>query len=130
VSALARICRHGELVPAGGSCARCRAETRERDRRRGSSTERGYDGPYQRLRRQVLGEETTCWLCGLPPRAGDPLTVDHVLPIKLGGLNVRSNLRAAHASCNYGRGAGTPGGGLGIEAKKAAPTHTPARRAL
>jgi hypothetical protein len=28
VSPLARVCRHGEIVPAGGSCSRCQAEKR------------------------------------------------------------------------------------------------------
>jgi 5-methylcytosine-specific restriction endonuclease McrA len=126
-----RICRHGELVPAGDSCARCRAEARAYDRRRGTPAERGYDGHYQRLRRQVLGEESVCWLCGLPPRAGDPLTVDHVVSLKFGGLNVRCNLHAAHASCNYGRGARLPEGGTGRGVNKdPAPTQSPGRRAL
>ena len=101
----ARVCRHGEIVPAGRSCSRCRAEKRERSRRRGTSTARGYDRSYRSLRKQVLAEERACWICGHPARLGDPLTVDHVLPLALGGVNHRSNLRAAHSSCNSGRGA-------------------------
>jgi 5-methylcytosine-specific restriction endonuclease McrA len=100
----ARICRHGEIVPAGGSCSRCREEARARYRRRGSASVRGYDRAYVRLRPQVLSEEQVCWLCGLPARPGDPLTVDHVLPLALGGTSHRTNLRAAHASCNSSRG--------------------------
>jgi 5-methylcytosine-specific restriction endonuclease McrA len=57
------------------------------ERRRGSPTARGYGRDYQALRRQVLAEEQACWLCGYPARVGDPLTVDHVLPLALGGVN-------------------------------------------
>jgi hypothetical protein len=39
-----RVCRHGEIVPAGGSCPRCREEERERYRRRGTA-----DGSRLRL---------------------------------------------------------------------------------
>jgi hypothetical protein len=68
----ARICRHGEIVPAGGSCSRCREEARARYRRRGSASVRGYDRAYVRLRPQVLSEEQVCWLCGLPARSRRP----------------------------------------------------------
>jgi 5-methylcytosine-specific restriction endonuclease McrA len=101
----ARVCRHGEIVPAGSFCPRCRAEGQARSHRRGSSTARGYGATYRSLRRQVLIEEQACWICGYPARLGDPLTVDHVLPLALGGVNTRTNLRAAHLSCNSGRGA-------------------------
>jgi hypothetical protein len=29
---------------------------------------------------QVLAERTTCWICGQPARAGDELTLDHLVP--------------------------------------------------
>jgi 5-methylcytosine-specific restriction endonuclease McrA len=93
--------------PAKGT--RCtvhrKAVERERDRRRGSPTARGYGPTYQRLRRQVLAEERSCWLCGPPARLGDPLTVDHILTLALGGVNTRGDLHAAHLSCNSRRGA-------------------------
>jgi 5-methylcytosine-specific restriction endonuclease McrA len=88
----------------GGSCPRCREGELARYRRRGSNSARGYDRAYLRLRRQVLSEEWACWLCGQPARPGDPLTVDHVLPLALGGTSHRTNLRAAHSSCNSSRG--------------------------
>ena len=53
VSPLARVCRHGEIVPAGGSCARCEREKVERARRRGSTTARGYGGAHRALRKRL-----------------------------------------------------------------------------
>jgi 5-methylcytosine-specific restriction endonuclease McrA len=71
--------------PARGT--RCTVHAKVAERRRGSPTARGYGRDYQALRRQVLAEEQACWLCGYPARVGDPLTVDHVLPLALGGVN-------------------------------------------
>jgi len=65
--------------------------------------------PYLRLREIVRAEEPTCWLCG----AGftgvypDPwsFSLDHIVPITKGGsLMDRTNVRAAHYSCNLRRG--------------------------
>ena len=61
--------------------------------------------PRKRLARIVLEEEHLCWLCGFPARPHDPLTLDHVLPVALGGTTTRDNVRAAHRSCNSRRGA-------------------------
>lgn len=59
---------------------------------------------------QVKAEEYLCWLCGkpidksLPRRQPQSFTVDHVVPLLLGGPELdRSNLRAAHMSCNSAR---------------------------
>jgi 5-methylcytosine-specific restriction endonuclease McrA len=66
------------------------------------------------MREQVLREETACWICGGHGTADDPLTADHVVARADGGRNVRSNYRAAHASCNSSRGARVVGGGHSI----------------
>jgi 5-methylcytosine-specific restriction endonuclease McrA len=58
---------------------------------------RGLNAEYEQLRRQVLAEEDRCWRCG----SGVDLTVGHVTPRSRGGLNVRSNLHAECAHCNY-----------------------------
>ncbi len=88
-----------------GRCRDCLREyERENRRRRGSTTQRGLGAEHQRLAKQVLSEEKACWLCGRPAHPDDPLEVDHVVPRAAGGATVRSNLRAAHASCNRGRG--------------------------
>lgn len=68
----------------------------------------------RQVRRQVLAEETTCWLCGLPvdktlrtPDPGSP-EVDEILPVSLGGSPIdRTNCRLSHRICNERRGNGT-----------------------
>lgn len=67
-----------------------------------------------KLRRRVLAEEHTCWLCGqdvdktlpyLDPMAPE---VDEVIPVSLGGSPYdRDNCRLAHRICNVRRGNGT-----------------------
>lgn len=50
----------------------------------------------------VLNEYgTVCHLCG---REG-ATTIDHIVPVSLGGDDSLENLRPAHASCNSSRGA-------------------------
>lgn len=66
----------------------------------------GSTRAYRKARAQVLAEERTCWICGQPARANDPLTADHVIPWIQGGTDHRSNMRAAHLSCNSRRGDG------------------------
>ena len=72
--------------------------------RRSNSTKRN------KLRAQVLREETNCWLCGQPVdvklKAGLPESpeVDEILPVSLGGNPYdRSNTRLAHRLCNQKR---------------------------
>lgn len=62
---------------------------------------------YRRARAAVLQRDRgMCWLCGRP--GAD--TVDHVVPLSLGGDPVDVlNMRAAHRSCNSRRGAAIPG---------------------
>jgi 5-methylcytosine-specific restriction endonuclease McrA len=88
-------------------CPTCEKEYyRERRKRRGSTTARGLGHQHEQLRERVLAEESRCWLCGEPARPDDPLVADHVVPRAAGGETTRSNLRAAHGSCNSRRGAG------------------------
>lgn len=71
--------------------------------------------PWQRLRRQVLAEETVCHLCGRPVDVTldgrHPLgpTVDHVIPLteRPDLAHERTNLRLAHRRCNEAKGTGT-----------------------
>ena len=75
------------------------------DPRRTNSTKRN------KLRAQVLREETNCWLCGelvdVKLKHGLPASpeVDEILPVSLGGDPYdRSNCRLAHRLCNQKRG--------------------------
>lgn len=65
---------------------------------------------WLRVSAQVRAEESLCWLCnkhidkGLPARHRLSFSVDHVVPLMLGGNPLaRSNLRAAHLTCNVAR---------------------------
>ena len=69
------------------------------------ATAGAYGPAYQRTRAAVLAAEQVCWLCGEPPRPGDPLTADHVVPVEHGGGASAGNVHAAHRSCNSARGA-------------------------
>jgi 5-methylcytosine-specific restriction endonuclease McrA len=68
---------------------------------------------YWTLRKIVKQQEPNCAICGLPwdphaaPRTPRSFTLDHITPMSRGGsLTDRSNVRAAHYSCNARRGAG------------------------
>jgi 5-methylcytosine-specific restriction endonuclease McrA len=101
---IVRFChRHGEY--RGRSCPRC---LKEREARRGSTTQRGLGADHQRRRAALIASGARiCWLCGKAgswdPADPDPLTADHVMPRAAGGR--LSELRPAHRSCNSGRGA-------------------------
>lgn len=60
---------------------------------------------YQMNRALTLVEERTCWICGKAGSVEDPLTADHLIEVVNGGDSTRTNLRAAHRSCNGRRGA-------------------------
>lgn len=63
-----RVCAEAgcpELVESG----RCATHARERDARRGTKQQRGYDARYDRERKRLVrllerGEVLTCWRCG------------------------------------------------------------------
>ena len=104
VSALARVCRHGEIVPAGGSCARCEREKIERARRRGSTTARGYGGAHRALRKRlaplVASGQMRCARCGEVILPGTPFDLGHA-----DGDRTRYH-GLEHAACNRGAARG------------------------
>ena len=51
---------------------------------------------------------SACYLCGTAVDEGVDLAMDHVLPIKRGGLHCAENLRPACISCNSRKGSLTP----------------------
>lgn len=84
-----------------------RQEYREQRRAR---MEGAYAGP--KAPRFVIAERDR-WICGICgqgiPRVvkhGHPLylTMDHIIPISLGGTHSPENVQAAHARCNYSKG--------------------------
>lgn len=50
-------------------------------------------------------DEWRCGICGKPVEPADA-TLDHIVPISLGGADEPSNLRLAHSLCNSRRGDG------------------------
>lgn len=62
----------------------------------------------KRLRYEILRrDDHRCRYCGAGPEEG-PLTVDHVVPVALGGSDEPSNLVAACRDCNAGKSASAP----------------------
>lgn len=60
-----------------------------------------YGPGWAALRRATFAAKgRLCWWCGR-----DATTVDHVVPVVLGGATVLANLVPACARCNYSRGA-------------------------
>lgn len=60
------------------------------------------------LRFEVLRRDKfTCTYCGAHP-PDTTLTIDHVVPVALGGADTPENLRTACAECNGGKGATPP----------------------
>jgi hypothetical protein len=105
VSPLARVCRHGEVVPRGASCPRCQAEKLERSRLRGTTTARGYGSAHRTLRKRlaplVASGRMRCARCGKVILPGTPFDLGHA-----DGDRARYH-GLEHAACNRGA-AGTP----------------------
>lgn len=85
-----------------------RRRRRRKDQRR---RHRGLRKVIGRWRAICERDAWTCWICGGPiarrHRNDDPLSpsVDHVVPLALGGTDDDENLKAAHRGCNSRRGA-------------------------
>lgn len=54
---------------------------------------------YRKFRQWVKATGPACHLCG--EKGAD--TVDHLVPLAIGGFNVSSNWAPAHAHCNYSK---------------------------
>ena len=78
------------MLTAGRYCDQHeRANVRERDARVGSSSQRGYDVAWRRLRVEVLIRDPWCRVCGRAPST----EVDHIVPESLGGTDDLTNLQ-------------------------------------
>jgi hypothetical protein len=78
-------------------------------RRRPSRQTRGYDGTYDRNRREIVSQvlrdpAVLCCLChrGFAGVKPSDITAEHRIPLRYGGSSELSNLSPAHSWCNYG----------------------------
>jgi 5-methylcytosine-specific restriction endonuclease McrA len=85
-------------VPTEGS--RCGAHRLEPTAARDPRTNRAW-----RRKAAAYKRGRTCTYCGTPGEAGNPLTLDHVVPLALGGAHDLSNAVVACRRCNSSRGA-------------------------
>jgi len=89
---LERLCLGcGRRIPRRPGVSYCRSCSSAKKARRNA------DRP---LARAVTASATSCSLCGLGPREGDPFTLEHGTPVSEGGSSSSSNVSAAHRSCN------------------------------
>lgn len=106
-------CRH-YLCPAlldnPGYCARhaheakvyAKAKARVHDIRRGSSTQRGYDRHWRKLRDRFLSDHPLCVSCRAQGRLVEAKEIDHIIPVQIdpGRMHDESNLQALCKACH------------------------------
>jgi 5-methylcytosine-specific restriction endonuclease McrA len=69
----------------------------------------GSDQHRSKLRRLINRDGLVCWVCGeaidpdAPLNAPGQVSIDHVVPRRLGGRHELSNLKLAHKACNEQR---------------------------
>ncbi len=94
--------------------SRCPEHRRARDqaRNRGSAAARGYDGRYRRLRAQAIAQHIARYGHVCPgydrlPHTAEKFSIDHVVPLSMGGLNELSNFQVICLGCNQRKGRAT-----------------------
>jgi len=98
----------GEPSTVRGRCAtHQRAQYRRIERDRGSSTSRGYDADWRRVREQLLKAEPLCRHCERTGVLTLAREVDHILPLADGGARLElSNLQPLCGACHAAKTAG------------------------
>lgn len=85
-------------------CSVCGPRKRRRDRayddQRQSSTQRGYDARWRRLRLAFLRAHPLCVQCAAQGIITAAQEVDHVTPLRDGGTNEWANLQPLCKSCH------------------------------
>jgi len=90
---------------------RTRAQRRDRARREGDADPiLGWAASLEhraKLRTLIAKHGGRCALCGDPVElveGPDEATIDHVVPVSKGGVDLLSNLQLAHRKCNQAKG--------------------------
>lgn len=84
---------------------RCQSHVRAVERARGTSTERGYDAAWQRIRKVILARDDYRCRLRLSRCTRIATTVDHIVPLSAGGPRLDpENLQAACSQCNFSKG--------------------------
>lgn len=99
-----RRCNHAlcrEKIREGRFCQkhdyrRAGVQEKQKDRERGSSSQRGYGANWRRIRDVIMAERGICESC----RAGPATDVHHLIKKADGGLDTRENLVALCHSCH------------------------------
>lgn len=82
-------------MPGSSRCALHQSDLTRTDTRPSSSA-RGYDREWQRIRNTVMTEQPICQRCGVKP-ARD---VHHLRPLRHGGTHDRANLVSLCRGCH------------------------------
>lgn len=90
-----------EIVRDGHS--RCPAHRREREQRRGSSSQRGYGSAWREIRDRFIRENPLCIFCQAEGRIVPATDVDHIIAKRDGGRDEWSNLRSLCHACHSRR---------------------------
>lgn len=69
------------------------------DHRGRTRQERGYGAGHERLRDQVLAEESCCRICRYPGQG----TADHIIPLFQGGTTTRENMQRLCTRCQQAK---------------------------
>jgi 5-methylcytosine-specific restriction endonuclease McrA len=70
----------------------------------GTTTQRGYGSEHQHLAKELLTPDARCAQCGKPGTPDDPLQLDHIIPLSMGGTLTRDNVQPLHRSENIAKG--------------------------
>jgi 5-methylcytosine-specific restriction endonuclease McrA len=94
-----------------GSCEKCHSKNFNKKRkRRGPEGQRAPTRSKVKIRELCKQQKWKCSLCGKLLEQQHPknhpmrITVDHVIPVSLGGSHDLHNLAAAHRICNIKKG--------------------------
>jgi 5-methylcytosine-specific restriction endonuclease McrA len=55
---------------------------------------------FRKVAAKMKAAQPWCTYCGSPGTEDNPLTIDHVIPLAMGGTNARENLVVACYRCN------------------------------